>query len=79
LARARYPGYDGERKESGGRMATIRKYTIVNGKSDTDLIDTVNKLIKQEWRPSGGPFPGINQHGKPVLFQAMVHSEWNPS
>lgn len=60
-------------------MATISKYTIVNGKSDTDLIDAVNQFIKREWRPIGGPFPAVNQHGESILFQAMVHSDWNAS
>ena len=47
------------------------RYTLAAGKSDGELIETVNGLIGQGWAPIGGPVIA-DQNGKPILLQAVV-------
>jgi hypothetical protein len=51
------------------------RYFIMNGASDTELIDNVNLLMKAGWKPVGGViFAPSTRGGREVgmLMQAMV-------
>ena len=38
----------------------FEKYTVVRGRSVTELVDEVNKALKEDWEPQGSvAFDGI--------------------
>jgi len=47
------------------------RYTLAAGKSDGELIETVNGLIENGWSPIGGPLIA-QQEGEQILLQAVV-------
>jgi hypothetical protein len=49
------------------------RYTLAGGKSDGELIDTVNDLIEKGWSPVGGPLV-TQRDGEPVFLQAVVRA-----
>jgi len=54
-------------------MATaVTDYTLVEGDSDTNLIQAVKKQIANGWRPLGSPVSTANQQGQAMLIQAMI-------
>lgn len=52
----------------------IIEYTILDGDNETDLIEKVNRLIKQGWCPIGGPSVAQGSDNNPVILQAMIRS-----
>lgn len=57
--------------------ADVGSYLIVNGDSDTKLMEVVNDHIGHGWRPIGGPIAVLDAQGGMRLLQALVHPEWN--
>lgn len=47
------------------------RYTLAAGKSDGELIGSVNELIEKGWSPVGGPLE-VQQDGERILLQAVV-------
>ena len=48
----------------------LTAYTILNGKSDTELMEQVNRHIREGWRPIGGI--SIVPGNPSLFFQAMI-------
>ena len=53
----------------------VGEYTLAAGKSDGELIETVNHLITKRWFPIGGPLL-VHHEGEPILLQALVRSKF---
>jgi hypothetical protein len=56
-------------------MENVGSYIMLNGTSDSALIEKVNYYISQGWQPLGGPLSTRNQHNEGVFVQAVVHPE----
>jgi hypothetical protein len=50
----------------------VKEYTLVDGDGETELIQNVNRLIKQGWSPIGVPMVALDPQGNRILFQAMI-------
>jgi Domain of unknown function (DUF1737) len=50
----------------------VKEYTLVDGDGETELIQNVNRLIKQGWSPIGVPMVAIDPQGYRILLQAMI-------
>jgi hypothetical protein len=53
------------------------RYTLAGGKSDGELIGSVNELIEKGWSPIGGPLE-VQQDGERILLQAVVRPKPQP-
>jgi len=54
---------------SGRKEIVIMEYSVIQESELQNLIDDVNKAIKQGWRPQGAVCSDSNHHG---YAQAMV-------
>ena len=50
----------------------VKEYILMDGSGETELVQNVNRLIGQGWRPIGGPMVALDPQGKQILFQAMI-------
>jgi hypothetical protein len=54
---------------SQGEEMVIMEYSVIKESELGNLIDDVNKAIKQGWKPQGGICSDSNHHG---YAQAMI-------
>lgn len=54
------------------KTGKIVDYTLVNGASDTELMQVVNTMLRQGWEPVGGPVSVQDQTQTGKFIQALI-------